>query len=246
MNPGSPAVVVTRPARDADSLCRRLRSSGRDTIACPAFSLRPEPEPRRRSALAGLADCDVAIVTSPFAAGLAASDAPAPRDGPIYVAPGRGTAAVLTSAGLPASHPEAGGTSEDLLALPVLGSVRGRRVAILGAPGGRRLLDRELAARGASVERIHLYRREPLPVAGELVDALASARPLIVMVSSRNAFEHITRALPSALRPAWLAATFVVSSARLARLCRDRGARDVRQAEGASDAAMLRALDEAR
>lgn len=239
----SSAVVVTRPAHDADGLCRALQARRWRVIRSPAFELVAEPVEQRRAALASLTDCDIAIVTSPFAAALAAADAPQCNSKPLFITPGRGTGSVLEAAGMNVRHPDRGGTSEDLLAMPVLEQVHGRRVAIVGAPGGRRLLDRALVERDAHVSRIDLYHREPLPVPDELQVALAGQRPLFVTISSSNAFSHITATLPKEPRETWLQSTFVASSARLARTCRERGARDVHEAGAADNEAMLRVLD---
>jgi uroporphyrinogen-III synthase len=242
LNSPAPTIVVTRPGADAEALVDALEARSHPVIRSPAFALQPLPAPARQQVLTGLSAFDVAIVTSPFAATLTVSDAP-PGDSPVYLAPGRGTAEILSASGLSVHHPEAGGTSEDLLAMPILEQVQGRAVAIVGAPGGRRLLDRELAARGATVSRIDVYRREPLPLAAELLAALEERRRLVVLASSRNAFAHLTDSLPPRLRSAWFASTFLVSSQRLLRICREAGVQNVRRAEGASDEAMLAALD---
>lgn len=239
-----PIVVVTRPAPDDEALAAAVAKRELRTIRNPAFRLQPVPEPQRRARVAALGDCEVVIVTSPFAARLTVVSAPtAGRTAPRWLAPGRGTAAILSAAGLDATHPAQGGTSEDLLAMPALTECRGKRVGIVGAPGGRRLLDRELARRGASVRRIDLYRRQPLPITGALSDALAKRSPLIVLISSGNALELITDALSEAQRREWLRQRFVVSSPRLAEIVRARGAERVHVADGASDDAMLGALD---
>jgi uroporphyrinogen-III synthase len=239
----SATVVVTRPARDAEGLCRALQARRWRVIRSPAFELIAEPVEQRRAALASLDGCDLAIVTSPFAAALVVADASPSPSKPLFITPGRGTGSVLEAARMSVRHPDRGGTSEDVLAMPALQQVHGRRVAIVGAPGGRRLLDRALLERDAEVSRIDLYRRQPLPVPDALQVALARQQPLFVTISSSYAFSHITATLPKGPRGAWLRSTFIVSSPRLARTCRERGARDVHEAGAASDEAMLRALE---
>ena len=186
---------------------------------------------------------DFVIVVSPFAARLIAQHGtPVLFEDTLFIAPGAGTARILERAGAEAVHPAAGGTSEAILALPELDGIEGRAVGIFGAPGGRRLLDEELARRGAEVHRFDGYRRAPRPPADALVDALANGRRLAVLVSSMNAFRQISDDLPEALRARWLESRFVVSSPRLERACRDRGAGDVTVASGAADEAMIDAL----
>ncbi|MBS3823399.1 MAG: uroporphyrinogen-III synthase, partial [Wenzhouxiangellaceae bacterium] len=235
-------VVVTRPAPDHSRLIRSLGEIGRAAIHNPGFRFESEPAERLQRRLKELADFDLAIVTSPMAARLiAAHSTPAMIGNVRFIAPGRGTASILEAAGLPAAWPEVGGTSEHILAMPVLESMVPGRIAIVGAPGGRTLLAREFSRRGSEVVAIHLYRRIAVPPNPALLEALGSGADLVVLISSRQAFETILEGLPHELRESWLASSFVVSSARMANLCRDAGARRISIAAGAADQPMLSA-----
>ncbi|MDT8449621.1 MAG: uroporphyrinogen-III synthase [Wenzhouxiangellaceae bacterium] len=242
----NPTIVVTRPAPDHAALLEALAARGLAAAHSPAFRIAPAEAGALDAALEGLQRFDRIVVTSPAAARILADRVGRPgRPGPGLVAPGRGTAAILEAAGLDVVHPENGGTSEHVLALPELQRVAGLTIAIVGAPGGRDAIRRELADRGADVRRLQIYRRVPMPPAAALVEALEARCPLIVLISSLKAFEELTAALKPELREAWLGAQFIVSSQRLASACRAAGATGIRCAAGAGNHDMLDALDRA-
>lgn len=233
--------VVTRPSPDQTGLMEALASQGRIAIHNPGFRLESEPEGHLVQLLHRLSSFDLVIVTSPTAARLVAANMnPGPIESVRFVAPGPGTGAILESAGIPVIWPETGGTSEHVLATAAENIVP-ERVAIVGAPGGRKLLAREFSRRGAQVVPFHLYRRVPVAPNPDLVDGLKKGVELVNFLSSRQAFDTILAGLPQTLRSVWLASAFVVSSARLAAIIREAGAKRVRIADGASDEAMLAA-----
>src|SRR5690606_40816499 len=83
---------------------------------------------------------------------------------PACIAVGPATAAALRQAGIedvitpPQQH-----DSEAVLSLDVLQDVRDRPVVIVAGEGGRDAMQTGLAARGAQVTRIEVYRRVALP-----------------------------------------------------------------------------------
>lgn len=237
----APWVVVTRPAPDQVDLIDGVKALGLKVLHAPLHRL--EPVDGLVSVLAELDRFDLAIVTSPATARYLLSGTSRERlAGLEWVAPGSGTAQVLLSVGLQVCCPQGGGTSEDLLALPRLESVRGLRIAILGAPGGRRLIADELQRRGAQVEFLYLYRRTPVDLPAKWFELLRSGAKCIVLVSSVQMLEALDDAVPEALRDAWRRCGFVVSSARVEAECRHRGLVDVSRAGGASSVELLKAL----
>lgn len=246
MNSPESPFVVTRPAPDHRGLMAGLGDAGIDAIHSPAFEIEQVPEPLLGDRIEGLKVFDVAIVTSPVAARLVARRASGSGIQAVrFFAPGRGTASVLDAAGLRCRFPDSGGTSEHILAMPDLAGIEGARVAIVGAPGGRGLLASEFSRRGARVEAVHVYSRNPLPPAPALIDVLRRGTDAVVLISSRQAFGMIGDALGADLRPAWLGLRFVVSSERLERVCSEAGVSRIRRASGAADDLMLAAALEA-
>lgn len=236
-------LVVTRPAGEGDGFARRARALGAATVLLPGLSLRPPDDPAR--ARRQLQESfDDWIFVSPLAVrhafALAAPGHPAAGRRAFGV--GEGTRRALARRGVAAIAPRAGSDSEGLLACAELADVRGRRIALVGAPGGRGLLAPTLAARGASVEAIHAYRRVPPRLTRRHFAALAAASdPLLMPVSSAEALGHLVALLPAQLLGRLRGQTLVASSRRLAAAASAAGFGNVVLAASAAPADLLAA-----
>ena len=235
-------VISLRPSGEHAAVRRAAAALGAATFALSTLRLSAlDAGADRRCALA----CPIAIATSPAAAlfALAAPVPPRPR-GQRWFAPGPGTAAALRRRGVAAvAVPATGHDSTHLLALPALADVRGQRIGLLTAPGGRDLLAPTLAQRGAQVARADVYRREARPPSAARLAALAALPPRsALLVSSAEAFAALWDALAPRDRDALRRRPAVAASARLARALAGHGFADVATAAGAAPAAMLAAL----
>lgn len=211
-------IALTRPVGSAGALARRVRALGGTPLSLPGSRLRaPDDAGPARAALRKALACDVVIFTSPAAVRFAAALTRL-RSRAQFLAPGRGTAAALRRLGSATVWIPTREDSEGLLALPVLRNVRGQRVGIVGAAGGRGLLDHTLTRRGATVDLAHVYVRAPARLDRRHAAALLrpSRQPLYVLLSSAQALANILAALPADARAALLAGTAVTSSTRLA------------------------------
>lgn len=236
-------IAITRAAGTGTALAHRVRALGGMPLLLPGSSLRAASDAAAaRKALRDSLACDIAIFTSPaavrFACGLGATHGRA-----RIMAPGAGTLHALHRAGFTKAQAPAREDSEGILALPLLQRVRGLRVGIIGAAGGRGLLDRELSVRGATVLHAHVYRRLPARLDRRHIEALLrdAQEPLYVLLSSAEALTNICSALPGDARRALCAGTAVASSARLATAARDAGFARVLRAISAGAEAMLQA-----
>jgi uroporphyrinogen-III synthase len=144
---------------------------------------------------------------------------------------GSATGAALSRAGLPVRVPDDGHTSEHLLALRDLSTPNGERVLLLKGEGGRQLLADTLAARGALIETMTLYRRvcpdyEPTVI----TRALREFDPHAIVVLSietlnnlirlgKNRDHHLTQRM------------LLVPAERVAEAARDAGFGQVRVAQ---------------
>ncbi|MBN8727014.1 MAG: uroporphyrinogen-III synthase [Xanthomonadales bacterium] len=236
-------VVITRPAGEGVGFARQARALGAATVLLPGLSLRaPEDPERARRQLRG--DFDDWIFVSPLAVRQAFALAPLGRlaDGSRAFGVGEGTRRALARRGVPAIAPATSSDSEGLLACAELADVRGHRIALVGAPGGRGLLAPALAARGAHVEEIHAYRRVPPRLTARHFAALAGARdPLLMPVSSAAALANLVTLLPEGLLGRLREQTLVASSARLAALAAGAGFEDIVEAASAAPADLLAA-----
>ncbi|MGQ0587733.1 MAG: uroporphyrinogen-III synthase [Gammaproteobacteria bacterium] len=233
-------VLVTRPAHQAENLCRMIEAEGGSVVRLPLLTIEPGTqlaEARRRLA----AGHDLWIFTSANAVRLAAPLAT--DDWPSRLAAvGPATATAIAAAGhAAAATPIEGASSEALLALPEFGALQGQRVLLVTGEGGRRTLEQELAARGARVERAEVYRRVPLPYPPDAV-AAALRRSDVIVITSGESLEHLVRLTPEAARGTLLKKALVVPAARVVEKARELGfLQPPRLAEPMSDAALCAA-----
>ncbi|TAN04952.1 MAG: uroporphyrinogen-III synthase [Rhodanobacteraceae bacterium] len=236
-------VVITRPAGTGGTLAREVRARGGTPLLLPGASLRgPAAGTAARAALRQALACDLAIFTSPAAVRFA-QRLDALQGRARLLAPGTGTLRALVRAGCRGVGAPTREDSEGLLGLPSLQDAKGMRIGIIGAAGGRGLLDRELAARGAETLHAHVYQRQPARLDRRHADRLLHARqPVYVLLSSSEALTNILASLPAAARVALLRATAVTSSARLADAARKAGFARLLDAGSAHADAMLEAI----
>lgn len=187
-------VLVTRPAQQAEGLSRRLERDGARVLRFPLVCIGPAPDPNAAQAgLAALEGVDMAIFVSANAARFAVTvlpDLPSRLGSARIACVGAATAAALERLGIHAELvPPDATTSEALLGLPALDqpAISGRRVAIIKGEGGRPLLADTLVDRGALVEVIDVYRREPpREDLGAFLDRNAPAIQLGVVTSAES------------------------------------------------------------
>jgi uroporphyrinogen-III synthase len=233
-------VLVTRPAGTARPFLRFAQALGANAIALPGLSLRANDAGHGARALR----FDAWIFTSPTAVRFGAYRLPPlrARSGIEAYAIGDGTARALARHGVVATVPHESSDSEGLLALADLKRVRGRRIALVGAPGGRDLIEPTLRRRGARIETIHVYRREPPRLTRRHFEAIeAAADPLIMLVSSGEALGHLVALLPAPLLDRLRAQPLVVSSARLVGIARENRFAEIVQARSAAPRDLLAA-----
>lgn len=243
------SVVLTRPAGTATSLSARVRARSGDVVSLPGMALREVADARAvRSALQAAHDADVWIYASPAAARHAFRLHPGLRQraGAAAFGVGAGTVRALAKCGVRASAPDDRNDSEGLLAMPALADVRGKRIALIGAPGGRDLIAPTLRERGAEVTPIHVYERAPPRLTRRHFEALARAPdPLLTLLSSGEALINLVARVPAPLLARLRDQILVVSSARLAALADEHGFGDVRVAASASPDDLLDAAAKA-
>lgn len=239
------SVVVTRPAGTATALRRRVRALGGHFVALPGVGLRAVADADvARRALRAARTADVVVFVSPAAVRYAFALEPRLRFARAtqVVAPGLGSARALHRRGIVGTVSPSRQDSEGVLGLPGLQRLRGRRVVLIGAAGGRELLPKELAARGARVERIEVYARTAPRLTARHLAALAAApTPRISMFSSAEALANLRRCLPPEVWRALAGGECVASSARIAMLARTAGFVAVHVARAPQPAALVSA-----
>ncbi|MDQ6648419.1 MAG: uroporphyrinogen-III synthase [Pseudomonadota bacterium] len=235
-------VVITRPSGTAAALVRRIRVLGGSPILLPGLTLRAvgDQHAAREAVLAALGD-ELIIFTSPAAVRHAAALAPL-RTAATVFAVGQGTMRALRRRDIGSVRTPARQDSEGLLEQPELRDLRDCTVALIGATGGRGLLQAQLAARGARLREVHVYRRMAPRLDRRHLDRVQALPPsALVLLSSVEALDFLRQWAPP---PAWArmtAATAVVSSERLAAAAREAGFQRIVRAASALSADLLQA-----
>lgn len=235
-------VLVTRPAHQAENLCRLIEAQGGKAQRLPLLSVEPVPPSARvQRALQGGQSADWWIFTSAnavrYARELDRSDWPA-----RLAAIGPATAAALDIQGRAAVAPLDAYSSEGLLALPEFADLQGRKVLIVTGEGGLGALAPALRARGAEVELAEVYRRVPLPYDESRV--LAALRGVdAIVITSAAALDHLLALTPAASQPTLLRRHLVVPSARMVEHATQRGFRSPHAVEQMTDAGLVRVLE---
>lgn len=242
---GGRGVLVTRPARQGEGLCRLIEAAGGRAIPFPTIEILPaaNPDPARALLAKGW---DLLIFVSVNAVEQALPLCPGgrlPGSGRL-AAVGAATAAALAAAGrAPDLVPDGRFDSESLLVDPTLADMAGRRVLIVRGESGRPLLGDTLAARGARVAYAEVYRRVVPPQAD--ADALLArwTRDVqLVTATSGEVLDNLLSLVGTAGRGRLLATALVVVSERTASAARAAGFTRVEVAERAADEALLAAL----
>lgn len=237
-------VLVTRPAAQAEGLCRLIEAAGGRAIRFPAIAIEPvdDPAPVRRL-LAEHWDLMIFISRNAVELALALLPGGRPPAGPQIAAIGRATAAALSAAGRePDLVPAGRYDSESLLESRQLAGLKGRRVLIVRGAGGRALLGNALVERGAQLAYAEVYRRtlpetDPAPL-------LASWRRVVhlAIATSGEVLDNLFTLVGEGGRGLLLATPLVVVSQRTAAAARHLGFARVELAERAADQAIFAAL----
>lgn len=241
-------VLVTRPAHQAQALCRMIEQAGGEAQALPSIEIAPPADARAAAAMvARVHEFDLAVFVSPNAVHSVRAlmqDRPWPS-GTRIAAVGRGSAEALEHCGLHTDILPAGAfNSEGLLAEEALRDARGLRVLIFRGDGGRELITDTLRERGAEVSHAEVYRRA-LPAEAAAALARIAAGPVLdaVIVTSNQGLLNLYEMAGETLRPWLLSQRLVVIGDRAAALARELGfMHEACVAREASDAGLMEAL----
>ncbi|MFK7865668.1 MAG: uroporphyrinogen-III synthase [Pseudohongiellaceae bacterium] len=245
------AVLVTRPIGQQAELIAKLEALGAAVVSKPMLRIEGLTDAGSinslKSKIQNLAEYDVAIFISTNAArfGGAWIDQYWPQfpQKLTVIAIGSSTARSLHEKILcPVVQPTKGSTSEDVLALPELSNIAGKRVVIFRGIGGRELLATELKTRGAKVDYLEVYSRHSLEVDSN--DFYAELREEGVNILSANSSETATL-LKNGLGKHFSGVSempLLVPSARVAQQARKMGFSKAVNCEGADPDAFVAAL----
>ncbi|HKI74656.1 MAG TPA: uroporphyrinogen-III synthase [Pseudomonadales bacterium] len=231
-------VLLTRAKGRNEALAARLGAEGVSVIIMPMLAVESTnlPETARQQAI-NLDRYDHIIFVSASAVefGLPVLEEYWPQWPAMlrWHAVGAATAARLASFDILATAPEEA-SSEGLIASGVLDGVDGAHVLVVRGKGGRELLARELAGRGAEVDYLEVYQRRPIVLGAEARRRLAGHRPLVAVAYSGDTVE----ALAANLDEIREGLAIVVPSDRVKNVAMSMGFSDVMVAGGADEDAI--------
>ena len=242
-------VWVTRPARQAAGLCGLIAARQGVAVKMPTLAILPAREGLSLSARARrVRESDIVVFISRNAVVHAHDLFPqlgAMLRGKTVCAVGRATAATLANLGVDGALRAGAGGAEALLQLPALSGARvpGKRVLIARGRGGRERLRDGLAARGAEVAYLEVYRREKPAVSRAVMEqAWRDETPDAVVVTSLAGLNNLIEMTPASEQARLRETALVVMSERIERQAMEQGFFRVGAAADNSDAGLVSAL----
>lgn len=232
-------VFTLRPAGEARGLLAALRREGALATNLPMLRLRGMSIAQAGPQLAQARSAHGWLFSSPAAVRHAARlDAASglrlfAADGPLRArarahtvyAPGPGTAQALVECEIePVQMPAERFDSEGVLALPGLAAPLRGDFAIVGAEGGRGLIERTLTERGARIIQVLVYRREAARLTPKQVADLNAATKSLIVASSTALLQRLPDVLPEELyRRITASVPIVLASQRLSEFAAQLG-----------------------
>jgi len=192
-------VLVTRPAAQADNLCRLVEALGGRAIRFPVLEIRdPDNLAPVHKIVDHLSDYDIAIFISPNAVNKALNlvlgdSGKSWPDNVRIAAVGKASAKSITGFGLtPDIFPKTRFDSEALLEMDALQAVQDKKILIFRGEGGRELLAETLRQRGAHVDYAEVYRRvKPQADVSNLMRLWARGDINIITVTSNESLQNL-------------------------------------------------------
>ncbi|MBA2408722.1 MAG: uroporphyrinogen-III synthase [Gammaproteobacteria bacterium] len=241
-------IMVTRAPHQAQALCDMIEAAGGRAMRLPALEISaPEHAADADRIIGRLGEFDIAIFVSQNAVTYAherAHTLGANFAQLKLAAIGERTAAALRRAGSSIDiYPREGFTTEDLLMLPEMRDIKGRRIVIFRGEGGRELLSATLRTRGAFVDYAEVYRRTiPHGLPAMLRQCLQSDPVDIIAIASGEALQNLDHACAAEYRTRLHRTPLLVGSLRMREQAEQAGFRDIELGENPGDDAMFQRL----
>lgn len=223
-------VLVTRPDNRGQELVEMLNEQQIFAIHQPLFTIEAGRElPQLPSVLSRLKSGDYIFAVSPNAVEYAAKTLADTgfhfRSDLKYFAVGQRTAKYFTEKAEQAViYPIESENSEGVLALPQMQDLTYKTVLILRADSGRELLAEKAVLRGATIQYLECYRRQP--VCDDIPEKLSLCKRVgvdTITITSSEILKSLYEQTPEDCR-AWLfECSLVVVSRRIVKIARQMG-----------------------
>jgi len=222
-------VLVTRPAHQAEPLCRLIEQHNGACLRFPVIEIADiENNQTLLSQIERLDSFDIAIFISPNAVHKAVTLIQSIRKWPNKIkiaAVGNSSAKALDSLGLIVDiFPSLQFNSEALLELEPMQQVQGKHVIIFRGEGGREHLANTLKSRGASVEYAECYRRQkPQLDSVNISSQLNRGDVSIIVCTSNEGLHNLHEMVGPSGQQSLLQTPLIVVSERAADLAQEMG-----------------------
>ncbi|CAB1277610.1 uroporphyrinogen-III synthase [Candidatus Nitrosacidococcus tergens] len=242
-------ILVTRPMGQAENLCRLIEKEGGCSLHFPMIRIiKSESYPEVNEIIQSLDTFHWAIFVSvnavKYGIPLILEQRNFPKNLKIAVV-GRGTAKTLAAFNLFISLcPSTGYNSEALLAMDEFQDMVGKKIIIFRGNGGRNLLAKTLADRGAQVSFGEVYRRcLPLPtVLKTLHQTLISNPADIIVTTSQEILENLCTVVATSLLEKLYTTPLVVIGIRQAQRAKELGFTKIYPVDKPEDNALITAM----
>ena len=241
--------LVVRPEPQASSLTQALLEAGHQPVTSPLLSFVPGTEldqlPRL---LTPLSSEDYVIAVSVQAVNFthnALQHQGLSWPNAHYIAVGEATGNAFAGVGVLEVAVPDDPRSEGIIALPGLEELTGRKVVILRGDGGRHMIAPTLTTRGAKVDYCEVYRRQYTnDPEGKLVNSWQRQGVDSIIITSGGLLSHIAHLAQASAKDWLLSRLLIVPSIRVVEEAKELGFTQIINAEGASNQALIAALDE--
>jgi uroporphyrinogen-III synthase len=243
-------VLVTRPAHQAENLCRLIEENGGIPVRLPTLEIVAQGDLLAIQKTLASLDCFHWLI---FVSANAVNFALKANNGKIAIpktlqlaAIGKATSKALAIAGLSVDlEPLQNFNSESLLALPELQTMQGQRVLIVRGEGGREELADTLRSRGADVHYLNVYKRIIPGTNNTAVISMLEQNGLdIITATSGEVLQNLLIMLGATYYQQLFSLPLVVVSDRIKQLAVDMGFKHIAVTANPSDEAILETINQ--
>lgn len=239
-------MLVTRASAQAKPLCQLIEQSDGTALHYPMLELSATPnDPSIALAKSQLSKYSIIIFISANAVHYGMQVLGVLPENIQLACVGQQTALTLQSYGYQSAiQPTENFSSEGLLALNALQDVDQKSILIVRGNGGRETLKEVLQNRGATVDYLQCYQRQPPDALdNSLLDKIECREIDIITCSSNQALDNLFKLLPEGVHQALFDIPLLPISERMSEKAKDYGFKHIiNSATNASDTAILAAL----
>lgn len=240
-----PKLLITRPEPQAQQLASTLERAGFQSLCQPLFNYQSNQSLTELQTLLAQTETPILIFVSKAAVQFAQQLLPITTwPSQRIIAVGNTTQAALKEVGITGISTPSRQDSDGVLALPELTNVVGKDIIIIRGDGGRELIAEELQKSGANVSYFESYKRHWLTLPETIIDSWQNQAVSAIIITSNALLESVVQLTKNGDNFWQNTCLWLVASERIASNAKALGLRHVVCTNGASDHAILNALEQ--